>query len=192
MKKMNMKTKRVMMIAILLLIGIILIGVIYVKTGPKSINKDILIEEKITQDTVVDAIEVPKKEIVKVRFPEIQEEVAIKEIDHKVEKEVIQEPLSKEPEKPENIPPEKKPKTKDDVEDMTKEPEYDKEEVTYIPEEKEPKTNYESTSNDTEKSNLVPDSENPFLQDNIPGNGDGGFQDSLEYSNHVPGTGDKF
>ncbi|WFD10866.1 hypothetical protein [Tepidibacter hydrothermalis] len=193
MKKMNTKTKRARMIATLLVVGIILIGAIYVKISPKDTNKDILIEEKTTHNTVVDAIEVPKEEVVKVEVSKIKEEVVIRDTDHKVEKEVIKEPLSKEPEKPQNTPPEKKPQTKDDVEDMIKEPEYEKEEVIYIPEDKEePKMKIESKTNDTEKSNLVPDSQNPFLQEDIPSNGDGGKIKGSDLGDGEWGTGDKF
>jgi len=195
MKKMNMKNKRAIMILTLLGIGIVLVGAIYVKTNSKNINKDTLIEEKTTHDTVVDAIEAPKEEVVKVEVSRIKEEIVMKDTDHKVEKEVIKEPLPKEPEKPKNIPPEKKPQTKDDVEDMAKEPEYDKEEIIYIPEEKEePKTKNESKPNDTEKSNLVPDSQNPFLQADIPSNGNGGEMKGEDYYEEgVPaGQGDKF
>lgn len=193
MKKMNMKTKRVMLISTFLVIGIALVGAIYIKTNTKNMNEDILIREKESDNTVVDTIEEPGKDEEKIEVPEIREEEVIKDIDNKVEKEVIEEPLPKEPEKPKSTPPEKKPQTKDDVEDITKEPEYDKEEVIYIPEEKEePQTEKDPVPKDNEEDNLVPESENPFLQDNIPNNGDGGEMKLDDVTDHVPGTGDKF
>lgn len=193
MKKMNMKTKRVMLISTFLVIGIALVGAIYIKTNTKNMNEDILIKEKESDDTVVDNIEEPEKGEEKIEVPEIREEEVIKDIDNKVEKEVIEEPLPKEPEKPKSTPPEKKPQTKDGVEDMTKEPEYDEEEVIYIPEEKEePQTEKDPAPKDNEEDNLVPESENPFLQDNIPNNGDGGEMKGEDLGDGEWGTGDKF
>jgi outer membrane biosynthesis protein TonB len=198
MKKMNMKAKRKMIISTLLVIGVILVGAIYVNTNQESTNEDILIEENITTETVVDAIEVPKENTVTVVVSEIKEDVVTKDIDNKVEAEIIEEPLPTEPEKPKNTPPEKKPQTKNDVEDMTKEPEYEKEEVIYISDETEKDTlvseqTTKPNQNDRdEESNQVSDSENPFLQDNIPNNGDGGEIKFDDVTEHVPGTGDKF
>lgn len=195
MKKMNMKANSSMIIASLLVVCIIFVGTIYVVTNQKSTKDDILIEETIPTDPIVDVVKVPKEEVKTIEVPEIKEEVVIKASANKVEEEIIEEPLPIEPEKPKNMPPKKKPQTKDDVEDMTKEPEYRKEEITYIPEAiEEPKITNKFDNNYSEESNLVPDSQNPFLQDNIPNNGDGGEMLGKDYYENgvAAGQGDKF
>lgn len=195
MRKLNMKANRTMIIASFLVVCIICVGAIYVVTNQKNTKDDILIEENISTDPIVEVVKVPKADDEKIEVPEIKEEVIIKDIDNKVEEEIIDEPLPIQPEKPKNTPPKKKPQTKGDVENMTKEPEYNEEEITYIPEAiEEPKITNEFDNNYSEESNLVPDSENPFLQDNIPNNGDGGEMLGKDYYENgvVAGQGDKF
>jgi len=105
----------------------------------------------------------------------------------KVEVKKIEEPMAIEPEKPDSSPPDHNPETNDDFKDTEKEPKYSEEETTYIPEQ-EPQPNEEPS----EPSNLVPASENPFLQDNIPSNGDGGEVQGEDLGEGEWGTGDKF
>ncbi|MEA1974839.1 MAG: DUF6550 family protein [Bacillota bacterium] len=198
MKKMTIKTQRRILTSALLVVCVILVGVIYIRMNEDKPNTDILINEIETNanEPEVEAIETPEESVI-VEVPEINIDETKKE-DVKVTEEEIKEPIPTKPKKPDNTPPEQKPETSDNVKDMTKEPEYEEEEVVYVLDELEEAdlateevTDPNQNSAD-EESNLVPDSENPFLQDNIPNNGDGGFQDSSDYSDHVPGTGDKF
>jgi hypothetical protein len=101
--------------------------------------------------------------------------------------ETIEEPVAEEPEKPEETPPEEQPETDDDLTNPDVVPEYDEEEVTYTPE-----VEKEEPVEEVRGSNQVPDSENPFLQDDIPSNGDGGEVEVDDVTDFEPGTGDKF
>jgi hypothetical protein len=103
--------------------------------------------------------------------------------------ETIEEPVAEEPEKPEETPPEELPKTDDDLTNPDVVPEYDETEVTYTPEVEE-----EEPVEEVRGTNQVPDSENPFLQDDIPSNGDGGEEQGSDYyqDGNQAGEGDKF
>jgi len=102
--------------------------------------------------------------------------------------ETIEEPVAEEPDKPEETPPEEQPETDDDLTNPDVVPEYDEEEVTYTPEVEE-----EEPVDEVRGSNQVPDSENPFLQDDIPSNGDMGEMKGEDYDEGAPsGEGDKF
>ena len=101
--------------------------------------------------------------------------------------ETIEEPVAEEPVKPEDTPPEEQPETDDDLTNPDVVPEYEEEEVTYTPEVEE-----EEPVEEVRGSNQVPDSENPFLQDDIPSNGDGGEVEVDDVTDYEPGTGDKF
>lgn len=102
--------------------------------------------------------------------------------------ETIEEPMAEEPEKPELTPPDEIPETDDDLTNPDVVPEYDELEVTYVPE-----PEVVEPEDEVRGSNLVPDSENPFLQDDIPGNGDGGEMRGEDYDEGNPsGEGDKF
>jgi hypothetical protein len=198
MKKMTIKTQRRILVSALLVVCVVLLGVIYARLNVDKPNTDIVIIENDTNEVQVDVIEMPEEEAVIVEVPEIKIEEPKKEENSKVTEEEIKEVMPTEPKKPDNTPPEEKPETSGDVEDMTNEPEYTEEEVIYVPDDSEEvdpvieQITEPDFNNGDEENNLVPDSENPFLQDNIPNNGDGGFQDSLDYSDYVPGTGDKF
>lgn len=149
-------------------------------------SEELLVES--TEDIQVDGIDVSSldtKDLVSVD-PIVVNEKDDMDIKDAVVEEIVVEQVE-EPEKPDLTPPEGKPETQDDLTDPDKVPEYDDEETTYIPE-PEPEEPEEELVN----SNLVPDSENPFLQDNIPSNGDGGEIDVEDVSDYEPGTGDKF
>jgi len=107
--------------------------------------------------------------------------------DSMIVEEVIKVSMPTEPEKPENTPPDHKPETTDDITNTDKEPQYNKEDTVYVPEQKPIQVEKPSA-----QSNPVPSSENPFLQNNIPSNGDGGEIKIDDVSDYVPGTGDKF
>jgi len=190
-----MKTKRAMIISALLVMCIVLVGTIFKTTNQKKTNKDIFVKDKSTTIPIVDAIEAPKEDVKTVEVAEIKMDVDLKDIGNKIEEQIIYEQLPKQPVKPKNTPPEKKPQTNDDFEDMRKEPKYNEEEVIYIPEIEEYEPMSESdTKSSSEESNLVPDSQNPFLHDNIPNNGVGGEMSGEDYyEDGVPaGEGDKF
>ena len=198
MKKMNMKTKRTATISALLVVSMILIGTIYVITNKEITDDDLMIDADSKSGPFVESIVEQEEEVITVEALEIKTDTTTCNEDSKVGDVTIDEPMAKEPEKPDNSPPEEKPQTSDNVEDMTKEPEYKEGETFYIPKESEevdpvaePTTESNQNSGD-EGSGLVPDSENPFLQENIPSNAIGGERKIEEISDHVPGTGDKF
>jgi len=198
MKKMTIKTQRRIVVSALLVVCVVLLGVIYARLNVDKPNTDIVITEIDTNEVLVDVIEMPEEEVVIVEVPEIKIDEPKKEENAKVTEEEIKEVMPTEPKKPDNTPPEEKPETSGDIEDMTTEPEYTEEEVIYVPDESEEvdpvieQITEPDFNNGDEENNLVPDSENPFLQDNIPNNGDGGEMKGEDYSDYIPGTGDKF
>lgn len=102
--------------------------------------------------------------------------------------ESIDEPMAEEPDKPETTPPEEVPETDDDLTDPDVVPEYDEEETTFVPE-----PEVEEPQDEVRGTEQVPDSENPFLQDNIPSNGNMGEMKGEDYDDGAPsGEGDKF
>lgn len=84
----------------------------------------------------------------------------------------VEEPMPEVPEKPDTTPPDKKPETTYDLTDPNQKPSYEEDEVTYVAE-VVPKPESEPIITE-EASNLVPESENPFLHSNIPSDGDKG------------------
>lgn len=100
---------------------------------------------------------------------------------------IIAIPLPEVPTRPDNEEPDYNPVTVDDITDLENEPGYNEDQTIYIP---EPDTEPEEQGN--EPSNLVPDSENPFLQDNIPENGDGGEFNGEDLGDGEWGAGDMF
>jgi len=198
MKKKNMKTKRAMTISALLVVSMILIGTIYVITNKEIQNNDLMIEADLKSGPHVESIVEQEEEVITVEVLEIETNTTIRNEDSKVDDVTIDEPIAKEPEKPENTLPEEKPQTSDNVEDMTIEPEYKEGKTIYVPKESEevdpvsePTTESNQNSVD-EGSGLVPDSENPFANtDNV------GVPEEVNgedyYENGVPaGQGDKF
>jgi hypothetical protein len=218
----NTKFKQYGIITLLVVVSIVLVGLIYnagqgtnnntVGEGSGTdINNPVVEEIVLTEDSQGEPEE--GTEIVEVEAIEISEEtettfdednsesVIVEPIttdpvdgndssgttaDTTVE-ENIDEPMAEEPEKPELTPPEEQPETIDDLTNPDVVPDYEEEEITYTPE-PEP----DEPQDEVRGSNLVPDSENPFLQDDIPSNGDGGEVDVEDVSEYEPGTGDKF
>lgn len=195
MKNNNTKSKRIMIVSVLLFLCVFVVGGIYLTTTQKhatnhsntETNNDEtpIVEEINTEKLVTENTEEPVIEI-----EEIIEEVEIQENPKEAEV-VIEETLPEEPQKPDNTPPTVIPETKDDVEDMTTEPEYEEKEVTYVEEEEEVPVN-ETEPEPDEESNLVPDSENPFANPENAAtptevNGEDYYEDGRK-----PGEGDKF
>lgn len=103
----------------------------------------------------------------------------------------IQVDIPKVPENPVSTPPEFTPVTTSDVSNIDQEPLYTEEALVTVPE----ATNKDDVAKQeivSVPSALVPASENPFLQPNIPSNGDGGEVKLEQITEFVPGTGDKF
>ncbi len=219
MKKTNIKMKQYSVVALLVVISIVLVGLIY-STGQKNKDDQQLVgTENQADDPTVDEIDYSVVEIEdniqdtedEISFVVVEDIVANDQNEQDGNSEIIVEPIdvdentnteinvadveeidvpvSEEPVKPETTSPEEIPETSDDLTDPDHVPEYDEEETTYVPE-PEP----EIEVDEVRGSNLVPDSENPFLQDDIPSNGDGGeIQGEDLYQDGVPaGEGDKF
>jgi hypothetical protein len=202
MKKINMKIKQYVIISALILVSIVLVGIIY-KAG-ESKHDDKEVASMIYQaDTVnVDGIDAASADTEVNHDVDGSDEmvtgIEVEPIDINenhdtdssvAESEQIDVKMPVEPEKPDTVPPEYKPVTTDDLTNLDKEPEYVEEDITYIPE-----PEHEEPSNEPIGTYTVPDSENPFLQDNIPSNGDGGeIQGEDLYQDGIPaGDGDKF
>ncbi|VDN47287.1 conserved protein of unknown function [Petrocella atlantisensis] len=214
MKKINMKMKQYSILTLLVVISIVLVGLIY-STGQKKDEHQLVGTENQADDLMVDEIDYvvdePKDStkdsedqspFIKVEnifvddqyvSPEVNvESINIEEDSNTeislVDIEEVDVPISEEPEKPNLTPPEVVPETKDDLTDPDKVPEYDEEETTYTP---EPEA--EEVADEVRGTNLVPDSENPFLQDDIPSNGNMGEMMGKDYDEGAPsGEGDKF
>lgn len=220
MKKAKDKMKKYSVLTVLVVICLVLVGMIYSASQNKEDNQQVAEVVDDQNKVVVDEIEANSsesdisveemeeatdKEIVvePVDIPsdDNQEEdgevvVEVIEVDDNtgtevsvIEVEEIEEPIAEEPDKPEQTPPDEIPETTDNLTNPDVVPEYDEEETTYVPD-PEP----EEPQDEVRGSNLVPDSENPFLQDDIPSNGEGGeIQGEDLYQDGVPaGEGDKF
>lgn len=214
MKKTNVKMKQYSIVVVLVVICVVLVGMIY------SVSKGKNNEQQVVESVDVnDKVEVDKIEVVSDVSNEVEEElddaIVVEQIDVNtddnqedsdnvaveqivvddntdteisvIEVEEVDEPIAEEPDKPEQTPPEEIPETIDDLTDPDKVPEYEEEETTYVSE-PEP----EELQEIVRGSNQVPDSENPFLQDNIPSSGDSGEVYVDDISEYEPGTGDKF
>lgn len=221
MKKSNFKMKQYSVIAILVVICIALVGLIF-SASQRKVDNQQMIESEREEDTptvaeldyteegkdindensddsltevVVEEIAIDiDEESVEESLDITVEPIDLEEDTNKdivvVEKEEVEVPMAEEPEKPDLTSPEQKPETTDDLTNPDKEPEYEEEETTYVPE-PEPEIEQED---EVRGSNLVPDSENPFSQDNIPSNGDGGEQQGSDFyqDGNPAGEGDKF
>ncbi|MFT9493896.1 DUF6550 family protein [Anaerosolibacter sp.] len=202
MKKTTVKRQRTLVIAVLLIIAFVLIGGIYMMNNRQNATIDLQANEA-NNDVQVEAIDMETENAETVEVEEVKkDEVVIQEIevsgsntnsDSKVQEETIDEPMPVEPEKPANTPPSHTPQTTDNLENTDKVPEYSEEETSYTPEELDEEEKPVVTEIN-EESNLVPDSQNPFLQPNIPSNGDAGeMKGSDYYQDGIPaGEGDKF
>lgn len=216
------KFKQYSVVAVLVVVALVLAGLIYTSTQGDDSNSavaednnqneapnveeigvnqvDKVVDEVEDDMVVVEAIDTDQDEVVDVVINEDEVvDVVTDESDDDgtgdtsvIEAEVIvvetiEEPVAEEPEKPEETPPEEQPETDDDLTNPDVVPEYDEEEVTYTPEVEE-----EEPVEEVRGTNQVPDSENPFLQDDIPSNGDGGEMNGEDYGDGEWGTGDKF
>lgn len=206
-----MRTKRMMITMMLLVCCIAVVGGIYMVLQPKAfttndeavnIDSDLVVEIiELEEPNQIEVFTIEDKETVQVEETIVVEEIVIaeKNVDGKEQDDdgkeqdddvIVEETMPEEPDKPETSPPDIVPETKDDVTDMSKEPEYEEEQVTYEEEKKEeaPKDNIEEKKD----SNLIPDSQNPFLNPNNAGNPDIREGEDF-YENGVPaGQGDKF
>ena len=204
MRKIKEKVARRFVIG-LLAMGIFLMGSLLFMSlnkidQPTSQESVAVVEEKEPKEVVVEKI-IPseddkvyiseKPSIIDSDIPDIIEPKVITESkimgDEVVTEESIQVPMAPEPVVSEVVEPEIIPATDSDLTNPDVVPTYSEEQVTYVPE-PEPQMVEEVETT----SNLVPDSENPFLQPDIPTNGDRGEVRIEDVSDYVPGTGDKF
>jgi hypothetical protein len=220
MKKNNLKIKQYGIVTVLVVICIVLAGLIYTTGQQKDDNQlsteterqenepivgeleyDAEVDEPIEIEEIIEDEGIQVENIDTVEIEEANEEpdaVTVEPIEvdggtgsdlEVIVEEKIEVTIVEEPEKPDLTPPEEQPETTDDLTDPDNVPGYEEDEVTYTPE-PEP----EEPEDEVRGSNLVPDSENPFLQENIPSNGEGGeIQGEDLYQDGVPaGEGDKF
>ena len=202
MRKMTIKKQRTIVITALLAVSFLIIGMIYTVNNRQNTTNDLQANE-VNNEIQVDAVDAETENVEVVEVEEMNlDGVVVQELEQsdtititnpKVQEETVEEPMAVQPEKPVNTPPDKTPQTTDSVDNTEKVPEYSEEETTYTPE--EPLQEEKPVDTGTkEDSNLVPDSQNPFLNPNIPSNGDDGeMKGSDYYQDGVPaGEGDKF
>lgn len=213
MRKNNDKLKQYSIIAVLVVICIGLLGLIFSVDQRNSTDQQMteagqeeasltVAELNYSEDGIGDVDENPDVSKVKAEVEVINADIeeaskivvepidADKDVNSEIvsfEKEEIEVPVVEKPDKPDSTPPEQKPETTHDLTNPDNEPEYKEEETIYVPE-LEQEVEYEEVRG----SNKVPDSENPFLQGNIPSDGEGGAVDVEDISEYEPGTGDKF
>jgi len=195
MKKMNSKQITVVTGTFLIIVAVIFGALIFSKLNTGEVAKDNVLSENQDDTPVVEEIEETEgvKQVVEV--PKIQDtETKVKEDNEEVVS--IEEPMSEPPEKPELEAPEGKPETTDDLEDMDNVPEYNEEDLVVETEEvvvvNEPQesTEPEPVVEEEYESNLVPASENPFLN---PANAAKPIElDGSDLGDGEWGTGDKF
>ena len=195
MKKMNSKKITLVTGTSLIIVSVIFCALIFSKLNTGKVSKDNVLSEN--QDNIPVVEEIKKSEEVKslVEVPKIQETETevIKDNEEVVS---IDEPMPEPPEKPELEAPKDKPETNEDLEDMENVPGYNEEDLIVEPEEvvvvNEPQesTEPEPVVEEEGESNLVPPSENPFLNPDNAVNAE--EIDGSEISDYVPGTGDKF
>ena len=195
MKKMNSKQITLVTGTSLIVVAVVFGALIFSKLNTGEASKDNVLSEN--QDNIPVVEEIKKSEEVKkvVEVPKIQD-TETKVIEDNEEIVSIEEPMPEPPEKPELEAPKDKPETNDDLEDMENVPEYNEEDLIVEPEEavvvNEPQesTEPEPVVEEEGESNLVPASENPFLNPDNAVNAE--EIDGSELSDYVPGTGDKF
>jgi len=205
--KMNTEKKmQSMVVAILIVFCLILSGMIYTSMNRKattlnaehtddSIGKPVV---EVLEDHVIESGLEEKEVLAQLEMIEdkafyvepIDVDVNQSEDSDELESVIIDVPMPVVPVKPDLAQPENKPETTDVLTNADKQPEYKEEQTTFIPE-SEPVIVEADVPRGTY---LVPDSENPFLQENIPSNGDGGeIKGEDLYQDGVPaGQGDKF
>lgn len=212
MKRTNIKEKQYSIMVVLVMISFMLAGMIYSASQRKEDHKQLATEEVSIQEVVIEDIELTEYEAgepetiveveeIPIEGNEILEEVTIfvevepiSIVDDQtydtglVVMEEIEVPKAEEPEKPDLTPPVQEPETSDDLNNLAAVPEYAEEAITYIPDAELVVEKVEEVRG----SNLIPDSDNPFLQVDIPSNGDGGELMGSDLGDGTWGTGDKF
>jgi hypothetical protein len=195
MKKMNSKQITLVTGTSLIIVAVIFGALIFSKLNTGEVTKDNLSSENQDNMPVVEEIEVSEEVKKVVEVPKIQD-IEIEIIKDNEEVVSIDEPMPEPPEKPELEAPKDKPETNDDLEDMENVPEYNEEDLVVESEEvvvvNEPQesTEPEPVVEEEYESNLVPPSENPFLN---PENAAKPIElDGSDYGDGEWGTGDKF
>ncbi len=197
MKKMNSKQVTLVTVTSLIIVAIVLGALIFSKLNTGEVAKDNVLSENQDNTPVVEEIEENEEVKQVVEVPKIQD-TETKLTEDKNEVTVIDEPMPEPPEKPELEAPKDKPETNDDIENMDNVPEYKEEDLVVEPEEvvvvNEPQesTEPEPVVEEESESNLVPSSENPFLNPEnaakpIESNGEDYYEDGRK-----AGEGDKF
>lgn len=197
MKKMNSKQVTLVTGTSLIIVAVIFGVLIFSKLNTGEVAKDIVLSENQDDTPVVEEIEENEEVKQGIEVPKIQD-TETKLTEDKNEVTVIDEPMPEQPEKPELEAPKDKPETNDDIENMDNVPEYKEEDLVVEPEEvvvvNEPQesTEPEPVVEEESESNLVPSSENPFLNPEnaakpIESNGEDYYEDGRK-----AGEGDKF
>lgn len=195
MKKMSSKQVTLITGTSLIIVAVIFGALIFSKLNTGEVTKDNLASDNQDNIPVVEEIEVSEEVNHLVEVPKIQE--TEKEVINDNEEIVsIDEPLPEPPGKPELEAPEGKPETTDDLEDMDNVPKYNEEDLVVETEEvvvvseTEESTEPEPVVEEEYESNLVPPSENPFLN---PDNAAKPIElDGSDFGDGEWGTGDKF
>jgi hypothetical protein len=195
MKKMNSKQITMVTGTSLIIVAIIFGALIFSKLNTGEVTNDNLSSEIQDNKPVVEEIEVSEEVSPLVEVPKILE--TEKEVINDNEEIVsIDEPLPEPPEKPELEAPEGKPETTDDLEDMDNVPDYNEENLVVetdevvVVNEPQKSTEPELVVEEEYESNLVPPSENPFLN---PNNAAKPIElDGSDFGDGEWGTGDKF
>jgi hypothetical protein len=193
MKKMNSKQITLVTGTSLIIVAVIFGALIFSKLNIGEDAKDNVLSENQDDSPVVEEIEETEEVKQVVEVPKIQDSET-KVIEDNEEVVSIEEPMPEPPEKPELEVPKDKPETNDDSEDMENVPEYDEEDLVVEPEEvvvvNEPQESTEPDSVEEYESNLVPPSENPFLN---PENAAKPIElNGSDLGDGEWGTGDKF
>jgi|JUEG02.1.fsa_nt_gi hypothetical protein len=196
MKKMNSKQVTLVTVTSLIIVAIVLGALIFSKFNTGEVAKDNVLSDIQNNTPVVEEIEESDKVEQVVEVPKIQD-TETKVIEDNEEVASIEEPMPEPPEKPELEAPKDKPETNGDLEDMDNVPEYNEEDLVVEPEEvvvvNEPQESTEPepvVEEQESESNLVPPSENPFLN---PENAAKPIElDGSGLGDGEWGTGDKF
>jgi hypothetical protein len=195
------KIKKIGFLIGLMAVALILIVAIVIKLNPK--------EENLVQETEIEDVQTPDVESIEVEpskdtdeginaMPVTQDKTedkpsnVVKDTEQEV---VIEEPMPTPPKQPELEAPTEKPTTDADLEDMDTLPTYKEEETRVETDEvvrHEPEEDIIESEPVQEESDsqLVPPSENPFL--NLEQDVEPIEVDMSDISDYVPGTGDKF
>jgi hypothetical protein len=195
MKKMNSKQTTLVAGTSLIIVAVIFGALIFSKLNTGEVAKDNLSSENQHNTPVVEEIEVSEEVKPIVKVPKIQD-TETEVIEDNEEVVSIEEPMPEPPEKPELQAPEDKPETTNDLDDMDNVPEYNEEDLVIESEEvvvvKEPQesTEPEPVVEEEYEDNLVPPSENPFLN---PDNAAKPIElNGSDLGDGEWGTGDKF